>query len=879
MRTLWLLLCGLLICPFSAGALETVRVLVLPFEIHADQNLSYLSQDIPKVVGEYLQAEGAVMLTPESPDAEAWRSGDVAAVRQAGRDAGADNVVWGSMTRLGNSISLDINMVDTTGTGPVFSIYEAGTGMENLRQVVKKASEKLARQLFGQDVITQVRITGNQRIESDAIERVIRVKAGDVLRASELAADVKNIYKMGYFEDIRVEAEESEGGKTVIFQVTEKPTIRNITFSGNRVFKDDKLRENLTISTGSVLNIFTIKSNIEQLQALYKEKNFHNAKIDYTVENLENNQADIAFAIEEGKEIKVREISFDGNTAFTDKELKKKISTSEKGFFSWLTSSGEYNREDLNQDAARLMAYYHVNGFIHAKVSDPEIVFKEDWIYITFKIEEGERFKVGTVDIQGEFILPRERLMPNLQITREPFFNRDTVRQDILWLTDLYADAGFAFAEISPLTREDPENLLVDITYSITKGRKVFFENINISGNTRTRDKVMRRQLRINEKGVYSGSRLKQSVRNLHRLDFFEDVKVDTARGSSDDKMDVNIEVIEKDTGTFTFGAGYSTVNNLFVSGSISQRNLFGRGQILTLSGEVGGIADLYNFSFTEPWMFDTPLSGTINFYRTGREFDTYDKTSLGSALVFSYPIFDFTRGSFAYRYDVTEIDEVTEAASDNIKELEGRNTTSAITTAITYDSRDRTFNTTQGQRHILTYTFAGLGGDIGFDKIVGETSWYIPVYKGLVTLLHGEAGYVDERDGYFLPDYEKFYLGGIDSMRGFNFNDVNIKTINSEGLISEEGGEKYVEFTFELTYPLIKDIDLVGVIFYDTGNVFTADESIDFGSFRQAAGYGLRWYSPIGPIRIEGGHILNPIEEFGEDSGVNWAFSMGGSF
>jgi outer membrane protein insertion porin family len=879
MRTLWLLLGGLLICPFSAGALETVRVLVLPFEIHADQDLSYLSRDIPKVLGEYLQAEGAVMVTPETIDIDAWRSDDVATVRQTGLDAGADNVVWGSMTRLGNSISLDINMVDTAGAEAVFSIYEAGTGIENLRPVVKKASEKLARQLFGQEVITQVRITGNKRIESDAIERVIRVKAGDVLRVGDLSADVKNIYKMGYFDDIRVEAEQSEGGKAVIFQVTEKPTIRNITFSGNKVFKDDKLRENLTISTGSILNIFTIKSNIEQLQALYKEKNYHNVKIDYTVDNLENNQADIQFAIEEGQKIKIREIAFDGNTAFTDKELKKKISTSEKGFFSWITSSGEYNREDLDQDAARLMAHYQVNGFIHAKVSDPEVVFKDDWIYITFKIEEGQRFKVGTVDIEGEFILPRERLMPDLQITREPFFNRDTVRQDILWLTDLYADAGFAFAEVSPLIREDPENLLVDITYTISKGRKVFFENISISGNTRTRDKVIRRELRINEKEVYSGSRLKRSVRNLHRLDFFEDVKVDTVRGSADDQMNVNIEVIEKATGTFTFGAGYSTTDNFFVSGSISQRNLFGRGQILKLSGQVGGVSDLYNLSFTEPWMFDIPLSGTANFYRTGRDFDTYDKTSTGAGLGFSYPIFDFTRASLSYRFDVTEIDEITDDASDNIKELEGRNTTSSITSAVTYDSRDRAFITTEGQNHSLSYTFAGIGGDIGFNKVEGQLGWYIPVYKGLVTFLHGESGYVKERDGYFLPDYEKFYLGGMGSLRGFDFQGVNIRTVNSDGRISEEGGEKFVQFNFELTYPLFKDLGIVGVVFYDTGNVFRAEDSIDLGSLRQSAGYGIRWYSPIGPIRIEGGHILDPIAEYGEDSSVKWEFSMGGAF
>ena len=525
------------------------------------------------------------------------------------------------------------------------------------------------------------------------------------------------------------------------------------------------------------------------------------------------------------------------------------------------------------------MAYYHINGFIHAKVGDPVVDFEDQWIYITFKIEEGERFKVGTIDMEGDLILPKASLMPGLKIAMEPFFNRETVRTDIVGLTDLYANAGYAYADISPLTRENPATHLVDITYTIAKRDRVFFENIDISGNTRTRDKVIRRELRIDERELYSGSRLKRSVRNLNRLDFFEDVKVDTPKGSADNKMNVNVEVVEKPTGTFTFGAGYSTVDDVFVTGSVSQRNLFGKGQILKLSGQIGGSSDLYNLSFTEPWMFDIPLSGTINIYRTGREYDTYDKTSTGGAMGISYPVYDFTRASLSYRYDNTNITEITEDASDNIKELEGNNATSAITTGIKYDSRDRAFNTTQGQDHSLTYTFAGLGGDIGFNKIIGELGWHIPVYKGLVTFLHGKSGWVREIEGYTLPDYEKFYLGGLNSVRGFGFQDINIKGVNSEGEVTEEGGEKFVQFNFELTYPLFKDLGIVGVVFYDTGNVFGPDDPIDFGTLRQAAGYGIRWYSPIGPIRIEGGHILDPDEENGEDSGVNWEFSMGGAF
>jgi outer membrane protein insertion porin family len=880
-RCLLLLFFSLILMVNAAAQENEIRVLVLPFEIHASQNLSYLQQDIPKVIEEQLALEGALFVEPDETGAAVFPAtpSDIMGLRRAGLDAGADSVIWGSMTRIGNNISLDMNMVETVGEKPAVSVYEAGTGMENMRAIVQKSTEKLARHLFKRELITDVRVAGNKRIEADAIERVLRVKTGDVLRAGDISRDMKSIYKMGYFENIRVEAQTSEGGKAVTFHVQEKPTIRRISFRGNHVFDDDKLRENLSISTGSILNIFTIKSNIEQLALMYKEKNYHNVKIDYTSHDRDNNQADIEFVIDEGEKIKIKSIVFQGNHSFSDEELKKLIGTSEKGFWSWLTSSGELNREDLSQDVARLMGHYIINGFIHVRVADPVVEFEGKWIYITFKIEEGDRFKVGTVDMAGDMIVAKENLMPNLKIFKEAFFNREAVRKDILWLTDLYADSGFAFADVTPTTREDPENRLVDITYTVNKGEKVYFNTIDIAGNTRTRDKVIRRELRIHEQQVYSGSRLKRSVRNLHRLDFFEDVKVDTVKGSADNTMDVKVDVVEKPTGTFTFGAGYSTVDDFFVTGSISQRNLFGRGQILKLSGQIGGSSDLYNLSFTEPWLFDIPLSGTANLYRTKREYDTYDKTSMGGGLGISYPIWDFTRASLFYEYDISDISEITDDASDNIKALEGKNSTSSITTAISYDSRDRAFNTTEGQDHKLAYTYAGMGGDIGFHKVVGELGWYIPVFKGLVTFLHGESGWVEEISGYTLPDYEKFYLGGMNSVRGFDFQDIHIDRTNSDGEKTEEGGYKYVQFNFELSYPLFKDLGIVGVVFYDTGNVYDAGEAIDLGNLRQAAGYGIRWYSPVGPIRIEGGHILDPDKENGEDSGVNWEFSMGGAF
>ncbi|MDL2328221.1 outer membrane protein assembly factor BamA [Desulfosarcina sp. OttesenSCG-928-A07] len=860
----------------ATRAATSVQVLILPFSIHAEQDLSYLKTEIPDHIRVYLEQSGA-MVVDQTPGAMVDATAlSVSAIRQMGLQTGARYIIWGSMTRIGNGISLDIRMVETTGDDPVMAIFEAGSGMESLRHLINESVRKLSRRLFSQELVAGIRITGNQRIETDAIERVLRVKVGDLLRADDIANDVKNIHKIGYFDDVQVTSQDTPEGEIITFQVTEKPTIRRISFSGNQVFDTEKLRENLSIKTGSILNVFTIKSNIDQLESLYKDKNYHNVSITYAVTEQDNNQADIKFSIEEGDKVKITQITFQGNQTFTDKELLKLIKTSERGFWSWLTSSGELNREDLNQDAGRIMAKYHTSGFIYAKVADPVVTFLENSIHVAFKIEEGERFRVGQIDVDGDLIVSRDILMAGLSIAKEPYFNREQVRQDIVLLTDIYADAGYAYVSINPVTKEHPDTHLVDITYSIDKGEQVFFEDIEIVGNTRTRDNVIRRELRIYEQHLYSGSRLKRSVRNLNRLDYFEDVKVDTPKGSADNLMKVKVEVKEKPTGAFTFGAGYSTEDKMFFAGSIAQRNLFGKGLILRLGGQIGASSDLYNVSLTDPWLFDIPLSGSAGLYRQKREYDTYDRTSRGGSVSLSYPIWDYTRASVTYRFDVTDVDDVDYDASDNIKSLTGNTTTSSITLGLAYDSRDKTFNTTSGQNHRIAYTYAGVGGNVEYNKVIAELGWYIPVYKDLVSFIHGETGFIQKNGGEILPDYEKFYLGGMNSIRGFDFQDIHIPTVNSEGYPSEEGGLSYAQFNFELTYPIVKDLGIVGVIFYDTGNVYE-DKTVDLTDLRQSAGYGIRWYSPVGPIRIEAGHILDPKDD--ESSSPKWEFSMGTAF
>ena len=861
--------------PNAVFGVQTTNVIVLPFDVQSVEDRSQLEAQIADVLKGHLKLEGARIIQVEQDIETLYKEGPavIEEIRNFGAQYGSDYVIWGSLTILGQKYSLDAQLLQTFGSTPPAVFFEQGENIETLFGSVKDLSEKITVKLFKRIRVDDVLIQGSKRIESDAIKRFIKTRPGDIFSQEKLSEDLKTVYAMGYFEDVRVESEDRADGKLIIFHVVEKPTVRKVTVKGSSTIKEEEIAKNLTITTGSILNIIKIQQNIKIIESLYKEKNYHNITVSYNFNELDNNQVDVEFIVEEGEQIKIKKITFEGNSAYSEKDLKKLMSTSEKGFFSWITSSGEYVQEDLNQDAAKLNAFYLNNGYIQARVADPEVTFEDNWIYITIKIFEGPRFKVGTVDITGDIVLPKEKLMARLKIPEEEYFNRHVLQEDIIMLTDSYSDEGYAYPDIAPIVDQDRENLTVNIAYKINKGSLVYFEKININGNTRTRDKVVRRELEVYENELYSGKRLKKSIRNLHRLDFFQDIKVEPTRGSTDDKMILNLTVVEKPTGAFSFGGGYSSTENLFAMVQLSQGNLWGLGHQLSLKAEVGGTTTRYSLSYTEPWLFDIPLSAGFDLYNWTVDYDEYDRDSSGGAIRFGYPVFEYTRAYISYAYDISEIENIDDDASREIKDLEGENTTSSISTTLRYDSRDKVFNPTEGSNHSIKVEYAGFGGNIGFIKYTAETGWYFPLYKSLVLFTHGEAGYIQENGGKKVPDYEKFYLGGINSLRGFDWREIS--SYDDEGY--EVGGDKYLQFNIELLWPIFKEAGFVGLIFFDTGDVYAQNENIDFGAMRETAGFGFRWYSPMGPLRIEYGRILDKKDT--DDSDGRWEFSVGQAF
>lgn len=884
-----MLICAFLMINLVAAAVpghgyseEHRKVAVLPFRIFSQESLTYLQTEIPDIFQKNLRQHGAEIREIKMAPDKAWAMliEDPGLVRAYGRKNGVDAVVWGTLSYIGKQISLDVNLISTVSNDPVRTFYNDGEGMESLIPAIGNISREIGAVLFKRRQIVSIAIEGNERIEKDAILRVIRSKPGDVFVKDILSDDLKAIYKMGYFDDVRIDSQTSKEGERVVISVTEKPTIREVIIKGaGKAYNVDEIKKALTINAGSIMNIFAIKNNITRIKELYAEKNYHHTEVTYETKPRGKGQVDLEFIIEEGKKILIKSIVFEGNHAYSQKELKKLMKTKEKGFFSWITSSGDLKPEEINQDVERLNAHYQINGYIEARVGEPRIEYKDDVIYVTVKVEEGPQFKVGKVTVKGDLLAAEQELLTQTGIVKETFCNRKVLHEDQIALTDYYSDHGYANAEIFPRFEKDRDENKVDITFDINKGRQVYFEKIIISGNTRTRDKVIRRELNVYERELYSGKRLKRGVRNLNRLDYFEDVKVDTVQGSGEDQMILKIDVKEKPTGTLSFGAGYSSQEHMFGTVSVSQRNFLGRSQTINLKAEFGGTTNRYTFSFTEPWLFDIPLSAGFDLYNWKKDYDYYEKDSIGGGLRFGYPVYDYTRAYLSYSYERSKIKDVAEFFTT---EVEGTDKTISISATLQYDSKDRMFNPTEGSEHSISVEYAGefLGGDIAYTKYTGESGWYYPLLWKFIGFAHGKIGFVREGTGGRLPDYEKFYLGWMNSVRGFGWRDLHVieeVQMGEEIRKIEAGGDKFLQFNLELLYPLFKEAGLVALTFVDAGNVFGSHDEIDAMDLRSSFGYGIRWYSPIGPIRLEWGKIIAPRE--GEKKNGSWEFTMGTAF
>lgn len=881
-----ILLLGSQFIPVAVHAGRKGRVAVLPFKIHALKPLDHLKKGLQEMFTSRMVKKGIQVIAPEVVNKEPMALLpllDLEDMYRLGKKLNADWLISGSLTQIGKKISLDLKLLDVTAKKPPFSIFIVEDDIDNLADATERATTSLYNQIAGVIQIDSIRVVGNKRIESEAILAVIESKKGEKFDNEQLDKDLRAVYKMGFFKEVNIETEDGPGGKIVIIRLTEKPSIGKIMFKGNKQIEDKDLREECDIKQYSILNRTEIKQSINRLKEYYRQKGYYNVQIKEHIEELPHNEVSLIYEIEEGEKVYITKIQFIGNTKFDDDDLKDIMETNEKGFFSWITKSGLLDKKKLEFDLHKITSFYQNHGYIKAKTGKPKISYEKDkGLIITIEIIEGPQYSVNKVQVAGtqedDLIASADELLKKVSITKEKYFNREVVRKDTFTLRRLYADEGYAYADVSPIVKEDDKNHLVDITYTISKGKKVRFERINITGNTVTRDKVIRRELKVAEKEYFSAKDLRKSTANLHRLGYFEDVEIQTKKGSQDDLMILNINVKERPTGSFSIGAGYSSFENAIGMFQVAQNNLFGYGQKLAAAARFGSRTTNFDIKFTEPWLMDRPISSSIGLYKFKREYYEYTKDSIGGALGFGFPIgidVDYTRGSIRYEYDDAEISNIQEGAATAIKEMQGTNVTSSITLGIKRDSKDRPWNTTKGSVNSMSFEYAGgpFGGDVYFNKYLARSAWYFPLPWKTVFMAQGRWGYMKRRSGGKLPIYQKFRLGGINSVRGFDYSSISPKDPATGDRI---GGEKMMVYNFEYRFPLIKEQGVVGLVFFDAGNVFTKDENYTFSGIRRSAGTGIRWYSPIGPLRLEYGKNLD--QQAGESSG-EWEFSVGGLF
>jgi len=872
----------LLICciPSLASAQTKDTVAVLPFTLHTMKPADHLSLGLQEMLSRRLAERGFQSIdrhTVNKSTLSRIGTADLDLLRRTAGDMGIDWVIRGSLTHIGNMISLDLTVIPVSTERKPFRIFAEGKTMDDIPAVVRRAAEKVLDRIKGIDRIERVSVQGNKRIEEAAILAVLESRQGTIYDPSLLDKDLKSIHKMGYFEDVQIDVREGPRGKIVTFKVVEKPSIGKISFEGNEDVEEQDLREALGIKEYSIVNMKEIKDSIERLRDLYHEKRYYHVEISQRIEELPNNEVELIYEIEEGKQAYVREIAFVGNHSFSDEKLKDVMQTSEKGVFSFLTHSGYLDRKQLESDTLKLTSFYHNHGYIKAKIGEPEISYEEgEGITITITVDEGPQYEVRNIDIEGDLIQEPAKLMKKLKIIDEKVYNREVIRADALRLSEVYADEGYAFADVFPKIKEDDEQRKVDITYKISKGNKMQIERIEITGNCLTRDKVIRRELQIVEGGYFSGKKITRSTQDLYRLGFFENVEIDTQKGSSEDQMTLNVHVEERPTGLLSFGIGYSSEEKTMGMLELSKRNLFGLGQTISAKANISSKATRYTLSFTEPWLFEKPLSAGIDLYDWEYEYDEYTKRSRGGRLKFGFPLgIDFMRGSVIYTYDNAKVMDISDDVSLLIKDMEGENLTSSVTLGASRDSRDRRFNARRGSMNSLSMEYAGgdLGGDNYFTKYKARSAWFFPLFEASSFSVQGRWGFVEQRVGGKLPIYEKFTLGGMNTVRGFEYGSISPVDPDTG---DEIGGEKMMVYNAEYRFPLQKEQGVVGVFFFDAGNVFTKDESYTFEGIRRSAGMGIRWYTPVGPLRLEWGYNLDRKE--GEPSS-HWEFTIGTPF
>jgi len=705
--------------------------------------------------------------------------------------------------------------------------------------------------------IYKIMILGNVKVEEGVIRGAIKSREGGPFSVEKVREDLRSIFDLGYFTDVQVDIKPTFQGKEVIFIVAEKPSIKDILIKGNNKVKLDDIKEKMTLAARSILNLEKVKENSEQIRKLYFSKGYYGVKVEYKVDYLETNEAVVTFTISEGPKGHIRKVIFKGNKSIKSSQLRKVMTTKKRNILSIITKTGTLDEDVLKNDVQLLTAYYFDQGYLDAKISEPKIdLSNPKKIRIEIGVVEGPRYHLGNINLKGDVLTTKEALFKVLKIKRGDVYSNTVIRKEVNALTEKFANQGYAYVEINPEISVDNKNLLVHLTFEIEKKKRVFYEKVQVVGNTKTRDKVVRRELMVAEGELYNASDMNKSRDRLKRTGYFKEVDFATSRGSTEEKINLDVKVEETSTGAVTFGVGYSTIESVVGTASISDRNLFGLGYYGNLKFAAGFKTQNVRLTFTDPYFLGYRYAAGFDLYHERVEYftDYYYKIT-GGDLRFGKELTNTIRADAMYKLETIDVYNVSDTASTYIQDQKGRKTTSAISITPSMDTRDDYYNPRRGAQHSLFIQNAGgiLGGDNYFVKVLGRTSWFFPLPLNTTLNFRGQVGMISAYGGKTLPIYEKFFVGGINTVRGFEYGKAGPLDENDEPI----GSKNIVAFNTEFIFPLSSAIGLKAALFFDIGKGF--DKWSEMTPLRFAAGPGILWYSPFGPIRIYFGVNLNP--------------------
>ncbi len=728
--------------------------------------------------------------------------------------------------------------------------------------------------------LKKIEVRGLKKVEPEAVIEKIGLREGMEVDNYVLRKDIQKIYGMKYFDWVEAQQE----GDNLIFVVKEKPIVTKLKIQGNNDIDFDDLKGQIKTKEFAILDVNTVKSDVASLQKYYEDKGYYLASIDYELKPISDENIELIYRVKEFDKVRVKKVNFLGNNAFNDEQLKDIMETREDALFAFINNSGNFKEFNFQTDIERLKYFYKTKGYLQVNVATPEITVSEDkkWVFITVKVQEGPKFTVNDITFQGELLFPEEKLNEKLTLKKEATYSEELLRNDIQALTEMYQDEGYAFANVLRTLHVVPGENKVDVEYSFEKGKIAYFGKIHIKGNTKTRDKVIRRELQIKEGVRFSGSALRISKENVNRLGFFEPNSVvfnTVSPKGKDDVLDVEISVKERNTGQISLGAGYSTATGAFLNASISQNNFQGLGQTLSFGLTLANTQKTFNLGFTEPYLFDTQWTAGADIFRTqNSSSDSYSYESRGFDVRVGHPVWDYTRLFVTYKYEDTKIKDLNDPTLDEATE---NGLTSSVNTNLVLDKRDNKYEPTKGVYASVAGEYAGLGGDKRWYRSEADGRWYYNVIGDLVFRSRVYGAKLEKVDGHKVPRTEKFTLGGSRNLRGFTYEAIGPKRSvvdkNGYNRIFNEGG-MFTTFTqLEFEHPLAREAGLKWVLFFDAGNVFHKyigeDQNYDM---KMDYGFGFRWFSPIGVLRFEWGKPINPGPA---DAGSQFHFDIGQLF